>query len=460
MLAVFRAIEDRRPGALRARPVRRLPRRSTASRRTRPPRRSPRCGSRSTTGAGRACRSSSAPASCMPVTQTELRLVFKRPPRLGFARIDGGIGAEPARRQARPVDRRPASCSTPTAPTSTRPEPIKLDMEFAEEGGEGATPYEVLLHAAMIGDSTRFTRQDGVEETWRIMQPLLDSPPPVHPYAPGHVGPGGGRRARRGPRPAGTGPGIGRRGADDGALRRDHRRHRAPAAARSPGTSRRPASGSCCSSAATGCRASRRTGAPQAVFVDNRYVSPDTWYDENGKAVPAADPLLRRRRDQALRRRALPAARRGLRRAAPPRRHLARLADLLRRARAVLHARPSSSTRCTAPAARTRPSRPRARRTRSRPSRTSRASSSSRTSSQPHGYHPFHAPCGIMLDEAKPAVQRVRALRELRRLPVPRARQVGRRRARRAPGARAPERHAADERAGREARDERRRARR
>ena len=76
------------------------------------------------------------------------------------------------------------------------------------------------------------------------------------------------------------------------------------------------------------------------------------------QAVPAADPLLRRRRDQALRRRALPAARGGLRRAPAPRRHLARLADLLRRARAVLHARPSSCTRCTATAARTRPSAP------------------------------------------------------------------------------------------------------
>ena len=66
---------------------------------------------------------------------------------------------------------------------------IDLDMEFEEEGGEGPTPYEVLLEAAMVGDSTRFTRQDGVEETWRIMQPLLDAPPPVHPYAPGSWGP-------------------------------------------------------------------------------------------------------------------------------------------------------------------------------------------------------------------------------------------------------------------------------
>ena len=62
-VALFRAVHGGRPGALRARAVRRLPRRSTASRRTRPPRRTRRCAWRSTTGAGRACRSSSAPAS-------------------------------------------------------------------------------------------------------------------------------------------------------------------------------------------------------------------------------------------------------------------------------------------------------------------------------------------------------------------------------------------------------------
>ena len=64
-----------------------------------------------------------------------------------------------------------------------------MDMEFADEGGEAATPYEVLLNAAMRGDAMRFTRQDGVEEQWRIMQPLLDAPPPVEPYAKGSWGP-------------------------------------------------------------------------------------------------------------------------------------------------------------------------------------------------------------------------------------------------------------------------------
>jgi glucose-6-phosphate 1-dehydrogenase len=32
-------------------------------------------------------------------------------------------------------------------------------------------------------------RQEGVEEEWRVMQPLLDAPPPVHLYAPGSAGP-------------------------------------------------------------------------------------------------------------------------------------------------------------------------------------------------------------------------------------------------------------------------------
>ena len=69
------------------------------------------------------------------------------------------------------------------------PRQVHLDMEFADEGGEGAAPYEVLLHAAMMGQSVRFTRQYNVEETWRVLQPLLDAPPPVHTYAKGGWGP-------------------------------------------------------------------------------------------------------------------------------------------------------------------------------------------------------------------------------------------------------------------------------
>jgi glucose-6-phosphate 1-dehydrogenase len=69
------------------------------------------------------------------------------------------------------------------------PQEITLDMEFEQEGGEAPTPYEVLLHAAMEGDSARFTRQDSIEETWRVFAPLIEKPPPVHSYDPGSWGP-------------------------------------------------------------------------------------------------------------------------------------------------------------------------------------------------------------------------------------------------------------------------------
>jgi glucose-6-phosphate 1-dehydrogenase len=125
----------------------------------------------------------------LPVLQTELRLVFDRPPRLGFqphglrlpepdqlvVRLDPTTGIQ-LLVEAHRGDREDAA-------------QIHLDMEFGAEGGEGPTPYEVLLHAAMEGDAVRFTRQDIVEEGWRIMQPLLDAPPPVHPYAKGTWGP-------------------------------------------------------------------------------------------------------------------------------------------------------------------------------------------------------------------------------------------------------------------------------
>ncbi|MGZ4243654.1 MAG: glucose-6-phosphate dehydrogenase [Solirubrobacteraceae bacterium] len=125
----------------------------------------------------------------LPVTETELRLVFRRAPRLPF--ISGG------RREPEPsqiVFRIDPHTGIRVALDALRADKssvseIDLDMEFAKEGGEGATPYEVLLHAALVGDASHFTRQDNVEECWRILQPLLDSPPKVIPYAQGSWGP-------------------------------------------------------------------------------------------------------------------------------------------------------------------------------------------------------------------------------------------------------------------------------
>lgn len=49
--------------------------------------------------------------------------------------------------------------------------------------------YELLLLEAMRGDHTLFTRADGVERAWEVLQPVLDDPPPVEIYEPGSWGP-------------------------------------------------------------------------------------------------------------------------------------------------------------------------------------------------------------------------------------------------------------------------------
>ena len=134
----------------------------------------------------------------LAVRQTELRLLFKHPPRLHFLpeghrrpepnqivfKIDPSTGIRMI------LDAQRADKTGATE--------IEFDMEFAQEGGEGATPYEVLLHAALVGDATHFTRQDNVEQS------LADRPAAarfirrrVHPYARGVLGPGGGREAGR-----------------------------------------------------------------------------------------------------------------------------------------------------------------------------------------------------------------------------------------------------------------------
>ena len=162
----------------------------------------------------------------LPVEQWEVRLILHEPPRLGY----GSRGRERPEPDQLAVRLHPTTgirlLVNAQRGDSAQPEPIHLDMEFAQEGGEGPTPYEVLLHAAMVGDSTRFTRQDNIEETWRICAPLIDKPPRVHPYKPGTWGPKAAPTSSSRITAAGTAPGSSReRGQGERAR---PRRRRAP----------------------------------------------------------------------------------------------------------------------------------------------------------------------------------------------------------------------------------------
>jgi glucose-6-phosphate 1-dehydrogenase len=124
----------------------------------------------------------------LPVRATEIRVIFKRPPKLAIT----ALTPDPDELVLR-IDPNPGTDLIIQAkePGANRTRTVDLSLIFAEELGEAPEPYERLLSDAMCGDSTQFAREDGVEETWRIVAPLLDAPPAVQPYEPGSWGPPG-----------------------------------------------------------------------------------------------------------------------------------------------------------------------------------------------------------------------------------------------------------------------------
>jgi glucose-6-phosphate 1-dehydrogenase len=53
--------------------------------------------------------------------------------------------------------------------------PVSMDFNYGSSFGERTpTAYETLLLDAMIGDPTLYTRQDMVEASWQVVQPILD----------------------------------------------------------------------------------------------------------------------------------------------------------------------------------------------------------------------------------------------------------------------------------------------
>ncbi len=133
---------------------------------------------------------------CMPDKSSEVSVVFKRPPPLG---VGPGKRPDPNRMTVR-IEPAPGARMRLFAKQAGDEafEPADLAVLFEKVPGEEPEPYERLLGDAIVGRHQLFTRQDTVEETWRIVQPLLDEPGPVHSYEPGTWGPQEAEKLTRG----------------------------------------------------------------------------------------------------------------------------------------------------------------------------------------------------------------------------------------------------------------------
>lgn len=124
---------------------------------------------------------------CLPVTSTEVFVTLKRPPHAVFDdvpasapnhvrfRLSPEVVIELGTRAKKPGD-------------GNVGEVVNLDA--CRNTANVLPAYQRLLGDAMRGDQTLFARTDAVESSWRVVEPILESPrAPVQLYAPGTWGP-------------------------------------------------------------------------------------------------------------------------------------------------------------------------------------------------------------------------------------------------------------------------------
>lgn len=122
---------------------------------------------------------------CLPVTCTEVLVVFKAP--------GGSAFGEKIEHSNYVRFRLGPDVAIALGVRSKTPGEAMVGHEvelLATQGvGDEMDAYERLLADATNGDATLFAREDAVEAEWRIVAPILSSVTPLHDYQPGTWGP-------------------------------------------------------------------------------------------------------------------------------------------------------------------------------------------------------------------------------------------------------------------------------
>jgi glucose-6-phosphate 1-dehydrogenase len=119
---------------------------------------------------------------CLPVTVCEVVVHLRRPP---LSKLAPGTGNYVRFRLSPEVEialgarvKKPGEAME-ALPTELSAVHVALDMEA----------YDRLLGEAMEGDPLLFAREDTIEASWAVVEPILGDVTPLHAYAPGSWGP-------------------------------------------------------------------------------------------------------------------------------------------------------------------------------------------------------------------------------------------------------------------------------
>jgi glucose-6-phosphate 1-dehydrogenase len=121
----------------------------------------------------------------LPLTCTEVVARLRRQPRV----IRTELQSNYLRFQLSPVSETAVGLNVMDREERGNGEMVEL-LASRHAGWAERNAYERLLSDAMIGERTLFSREDYVEEAWRIVDPVVDVGDLLYEYAPGSWGPG------------------------------------------------------------------------------------------------------------------------------------------------------------------------------------------------------------------------------------------------------------------------------
>jgi glucose-6-phosphate 1-dehydrogenase len=125
----------------------------------------------------------------LATTALEAVVELKRPPRMLFGTDDHRPHPNYIRFRLGKVDGVDLCVQAKEPGEALVSHPVELEVDFEHVFGARREAYERLLGDALAGNPARFAREDSVENAWRVVQPVLDHPGPVHRYQSGSWGP-------------------------------------------------------------------------------------------------------------------------------------------------------------------------------------------------------------------------------------------------------------------------------
>jgi glucose-6-phosphate 1-dehydrogenase len=130
----------------------------------------------------------------LPRRATEIAIAFEPAPHQPFRKLGVDVPGNGLVISVQPNEGATLTFAAKVPGTKMRVRPVQMDFQYGSTFlDESPEAYERLLHDALLGDATLFTRADEVEAAWRIVDPLLaawEAGEP-EPYPAGGAGPAG-----------------------------------------------------------------------------------------------------------------------------------------------------------------------------------------------------------------------------------------------------------------------------